>query len=737
MVERADTIDVLLRMRDLASKELEKFQDETRQTARVAQRSFSQINSNTRSLTRSLGGAVAAVGGIYAAIRGVQGTLRNGFGFLEAASAVEEANSKFEILFGEAAPRASAELDRMTVVLERSRGTLLNAAADFGGLLVPMGFAQEEAADLSLAITALANDLESFNNVPVDDVLRALRSGIIGQAEALFRFGIDVRETTVQQEALRLGLAETTQELSQQDKVLARLSIINRQTALAQGDVVRTADQYANQMRALRETIQGVRAEVGTQLIPVISEAITELGGAKRISEDFRAAASALSIVFVGLVRSAVKVIEAARIITTELGGTGSALNKIGDLVARVIPAFRILTAVGTFAFKTLSAAADVASLLVLGTIEGVLQGVNQATAALEALGNRAGLDLGIATNLTTGKDINQLQENASNASQRVRAAFDDMALSIGNAGEEFEETKLKFGAFIAALAGRQDLDDLRISAAEATGQFGNLELAARSASSGGIKDVGPASRQAAEGVGVLIQSMVNATLTAAEMAARFHAMPELMQGAAIAAAQYAKTLSDVQIGIDAFNELASAVEGGIARLSRDLVEGKANFSDFAKSLIKDIGAIITKFFLLRAIRGGLGIGSGGDLTGGGLLGFLNVTPNAKGGVMQGSMGPPLPLRTYASGGIANSPQVAVFGEGRGAEAFVPLPDGKSIPVSMQGGSGANVTINVTSLDPRSAKDVIMQNLDAIADGIATAIDGNSNRKLVQAVSRA
>lgn len=65
----------------------------------------------------------------------------------------------------------------------------------------------------------------------------------------------------------------------------------------------------------------------------------------------------------------------------------------------------------------------------------------------------------------------------------------------------------------------------------------------------------------------------------------------------------------------------------------------------------------------------------------------------ANGGVMTGSG--PLPLRRYAAGGIANSPQLAVYGEGSRPEAYVPLPDGRSIPVTMQGGSNPNVTVNV------------------------------------------
>jgi hypothetical protein len=56
----------------------------------------------------------------------------------------------------------------------------------------------------------------------------------------------------------------------------------------------------------------------------------------------------------------------------------------------------------------------------------------------------------------------------------------------------------------------------------------------------------------------------------------------------------------------------------------------------------------------------------------------------------------PLPLRRYASGGIANSPQLAMFGEGSTPEAYVPLPDGRSIPVRMKGGGQmGNIVVNV------------------------------------------
>lgn len=94
----------------------------------------------------------------------------------------------------------------------------------------------------------------------------------------------------------------------------------------------------------------------------------------------------------------------------------------------------------------------------------------------------------------------------------------------------------------------------------------------------------------------------------------------------------------------------------------------------------------------VAAYTGGASEGAGYDSA----VVTAQSTQFAKGGIMtdRGSM----PLRMYAKGGIANSPQLAMYGEGSLPEAYVPLPDGRSIPVTMQGGGGGampDVTVNV------------------------------------------
>lgn len=123
----------------------------------------------------------------------------------------------------------------------------------------------------------------------------------------------------------------------------------------------------------------------------------------------------------------------------------------------------------------------------------------------------------------------------------------------------------------------------------------------------------------------------------------------------------------------------------GMADQLADFVStGKASFSDFARSVLNDL----TKIFARAAFFYGLQAILPGNV-------FSSLFPKfAMGGIM--TPDGPMPLKRYAGGGIANSPQLAMFGEGRQPEAYVPLPDGRSIPVTMQGGGqGVNVVVNV------------------------------------------
>ena len=101
--------------------------------------------------------------------------------------------------------------------------------------------------------------------------------------------------------------------------------------------------------------------------------------------------------------------------------------------------------------------------------------------------------------------------------------------------------------------------------------------------------------------------------------------------------------------------------------------------------------------------------------------GFGSIFPGmfAMGGIMSNDGA--FPLRRYARGGVANSPQLAMFGEGSTPEAYVPLPDGRTIPVTMKGGAGevGNVVVNVDATGSSAEGDSQQANKLGEAIGVA------------------
>lgn len=117
------------------------------------------------------------------------------------------------------------------------------------------------------------------------------------------------------------------------------------------------------------------------------------------------------------------------------------------------------------------------------------------------------------------------------------------------------------------------------------------------------------------------------------------------------------------------------------------IIKGKS-FREVLEGIIQDLARIVLRQTVTAPLGNAISQGVQG-------FDWSKLLPFANGGIMTGSG--PVPLRRYAGGGIANSPQLAMFGEGSTPEAYVPLPDGRRIPVAMEGGGAVTFspTINV------------------------------------------
>jgi hypothetical protein len=125
---------------------------------------------------------------------------------------------------------------------------------------------------MSVTLLALAADLASFNNTPIEEAIIALRSGLSGEAEPLKRFGVAINDVRLKQEALNMGLYDGKGALDITAKTQAAYALILKDTNLAQGDFARTSDGFANQMRILQASLSDAATEVGLVLLPYFKD---------------------------------------------------------------------------------------------------------------------------------------------------------------------------------------------------------------------------------------------------------------------------------------------------------------------------------------------------------------------------------------------------------------------------------------------------------------------------------
>jgi hypothetical protein len=191
---------------------------------------------------------------------------------IDKASDLNESANAVRVTFGDAA-------DEVARLGETSATRLGLAQVDFNALSVRFSnFAKVVAgdsrgvADVLDELTTRAADFASVMNIDVAEASVLFQSGLAGETEPLHQYGIDVSAANVQQTAWRLGIAEAGQELTEQQKVMARYAAIMEQTTQVQGDFANTSDQLANKQRINQARFDDAAAAIGTALLPAATK---------------------------------------------------------------------------------------------------------------------------------------------------------------------------------------------------------------------------------------------------------------------------------------------------------------------------------------------------------------------------------------------------------------------------------------------------------------------------------
>jgi hypothetical protein len=155
--------------------------------------------------------------------------------------------------------------------------------------------------------------------------------------------------------------------------------------------------------------------------------------------------------------------------------------------------------------------------------------------------------------------------------------------------------------------------------------------------------------------------------------------------------------------------QFRDSFEQGMATAIQGLIEGTTNLKDAFLNMTKSILSAMAQVLAQQAaiaIMGKIPFFPGGGLGG------------RDGGIMKAPG-----YRSFGTGGVSDGPDSGYPAILHGTEAVVPLPNGRSIPVEMSGGTGVNnISVNVNMTTGETSSEGAGEEAYALGRAISTAV---------------
>lgn len=192
-------------------------------------------------------------------------------------SAIGESNdyvenmNLFTVAMGEYADEAKGYAETVSNAMGIDTSEWVRAQGIFMTISTGFGVASDRAYTMSKNLTQLGYDLSSFYNLDIEDAMDKLKSGLAGELEPLRAIGYDLSQAKLEATALALGIDKSVSSMTQAEKAQLRYYAIMTQVTTAQGDMARTLDDPANQLRVLKAEISMAAREIGNVFIPALN----------------------------------------------------------------------------------------------------------------------------------------------------------------------------------------------------------------------------------------------------------------------------------------------------------------------------------------------------------------------------------------------------------------------------------------------------------------------------------
>lgn len=178
----------------------------------------------------------------------------------------------FTVAMGEYAEAAQSYAEKVSEVMGIDPSDWMRNQGVFQTLLTGYGNTAKESALMSKNLTQLGYDISSFMNISVSESMQKLQSSISGELEPLRRLGYDLSQARLESIALSLGIDKSVASMNQAEKAQLRYYAVMTQVTHVQGDMARTLESPANQLRILSAQATMAARSLGNVLIPMFNK---------------------------------------------------------------------------------------------------------------------------------------------------------------------------------------------------------------------------------------------------------------------------------------------------------------------------------------------------------------------------------------------------------------------------------------------------------------------------------
>ena len=206
-------------------------------------------------------------GAIIAGITGVTNTIGK---FVNSSNEYIENMNLFKVSMGEMADAAQDFIDKFSGTLGVDPSGLMRYMGLFNNLIEGFGIGSQEAYTMSKNLTQLSYDMSSYLNIPIEDAMQKLKSGISGEIEPMRAVGVALDQATLQETAYNLGINQRISTMTRAQKTELLYYQIMQKTTNMQGDMARTLLQPANALRILQQEFVQLGRAIGNIFLPIL-----------------------------------------------------------------------------------------------------------------------------------------------------------------------------------------------------------------------------------------------------------------------------------------------------------------------------------------------------------------------------------------------------------------------------------------------------------------------------------